>query len=149
MTCIYAGFQLIFSRLILIYLHNNFSLLHVLINVSIPSKPAGELTFLKWNQGWQVIWNVVLPFIGVSGCRRRKLQHIVFAYRKERRLMGKGHGLQIVDVVLQLAQVHPHESEGLAEVIQHRICSSIWRTQSQGTVTNQKNPHTVTLLNCW
>lgn len=41
--------------------------------------------------------------------------------------MGEGHRLQVVDVVLQFIQVDPHQSEGLAEIVQNRVCSSIYR----------------------
>lgn len=39
--------------------------------------------------------------------------------------MVEGHRFQVVDVVLQFAQTHPQQSEGLADIIQDRICSSI------------------------
>lgn len=83
------------------------------------------LTFLQGDQGWHVIWNVILPFLCISGSRLGKLQDVVFADRKERRLLGEGHGFQVVDVVLQFTQTHPQESEGLADIIQDWIRPSI------------------------
>lgn len=72
-----------------------------------------------------MIWNVILPFLCISGSRLGKLQDVVFADREKWSLLGEGHGLQVVDIVLQFTQAHPQEPEGLADIIQDWICSSI------------------------
>lgn len=84
-----------------------------------------KLTFLQGDQGWHVIWNVILPFLCVSGSRLGKLQHIVFANRKEWHLMGESHRLHVVDIVLQFTETDSHEPEGLVKIIKHWVCSSI------------------------
>ena len=72
-----------------------------------------------------MIWNVVLPFLRISGSGLGKLEDVVFANRKEWRLMGEGHGFQVVDIVLQFTQTHAQQPEGLAHIIQDWIRSSI------------------------
>lgn len=74
-----------------------------------------------------MLWDVILSLLCISDSRLRKLQDVVLVEGKERRLMGERHGLQVVDVVFQLAQVDPNQSECLAEVVQNRVCSSVYK----------------------
>lgn len=83
------------------------------------------LTFLQGDQGWHVIWNVILSFLCISDSRLGKLHDIIFANGEEWRLMGEGHRLQVVDIVLQFTQTHSQQSEGLADIIQDWIRSPI------------------------
>ena len=74
-------------------------------------------TLVQGDQGRQIVWDVLLPLLSLTGSGLRELQHVVLGDGEQRRLVGEAHRLQVVHIVLQLTQADPQQPEGLAHVV--------------------------------
>lgn len=88
-------------------------------------------TFLRGDNRWQVIGDVLLPLLCILTPQLGELQDIVLADRERGDLMCKSDRFNVVDVIFQLMQVHPHELEGISYVVQNGICAAIWNRTNQ------------------
>lgn len=90
-------------------------------------------TFLRGDNRWQVVRDVLLPLFCILASQLGELQDIVLADGERRDLMCKSDRFNVVYVIFQLMQVNPHELEGISYVIQNGICAAIWNKNKKKT----------------